>query len=73
MREIIYLIKSIFFDQVGDIAVKLHQESTDINTNNNGNEDDIMYLKVSIQLEENIFIVTIYNEDKMNPPYFIDN
>lgn len=32
-----------------------------------------MFIKISIELEENIFIVTIQEEDKLNPPFFIDN
>lgn len=37
------------------------------------NEDEENYLKINIQLEDNIFIVSILHEDKQNPPFFIEN
>ncbi|KAL4465070.1 hypothetical protein ABPG72_009448 [Tetrahymena utriculariae] len=55
-------------DKVGDIAVKIKFDQ-DIQ----GADEEIQYLKISTQLEDNIFIVTIMNEDKMNPPFFIEN
>ncbi|EAR98069.2 PH domain protein, putative (macronuclear) [Tetrahymena thermophila SB210] len=56
-------------DKVGDIAVKIKFDQ-DVQQ---GGDEEIQYLKISTQLEDNIFIVTIMNEDKMNPPFFIEN
>lgn len=65
------------FCQVGDLAVKVRYSDLDAaaiaSSSVQVGEEEDSYLKINIQLEDNIFIVSIIHEDKQNPPFFIEN